>query len=430
MKIKIRKNNVFLKNIIFAVFFIYIIDPFFLSFAVTINRVLYYLIVIIPIIWFIIKNGSKFHIDKDMCLFLELSLAYIVITFIQSGVIGRNLVYVSYLIKLIFKIFALLSLYLIWKRVYVKRKISWSFEETFVNAVIIYVISTLIFLLIPAAKDFWINLIYNDKQPLWIIRESGYATRYGLAGWSSFGEAYMMLIGSIYLLNLYLKKNINKLGFIIKFVFILLGSFFYGRFATVLLIIIFIGFTLYTLVVQKKWWVVSLMLMIIVFAISTLIYLYNNESTQAIVLWALEPIMNMFSNGAATSSSTDELYDMYKNFSPSIQEILVGSGKWTGENSEYYGATDVGFMRSIYFSGVFVTMLMYTIDFFLIHYFAKTYRKKDTNKNAIAFLVIVLSLVVIVADLKGDMAITFIRYVLPLVFVNKFMYREVKGDNK
>ena len=64
---------------------------------------------------------------------------------------------------------------------------------------------------------------------------------------------------------------------------------------------------------------------------------------------------------------------------------------------------------------------MYGTDIYLINIFAKTFAEMNRGKGKWIMFILLL-IILISADLKGSMAVTFIRYLFPLILAN-FYYQ-------
>lgn len=431
--VSLNKCKVSLNELLLSLYFIYMIDPFFINAIVSIHRFVYYIVAIIPLFCVLIKSNGIIKTNKHVKAFGLIFILYSVIAFIMSAMIGGDFLYFSDYVKLVFKIVNGLSLFCIWRFLSKKHRIQKTFEEIFVNAIIIYIFSSILFLAFPAAKTFWVGFIYNDKIPMYILMEESYLTRYGLAGWSSFNEAYLMIFGCVVLISLYIRRIEGKKSFTLKMIVLMVGSFLYGRFALVIMLIILALFVLYTVIIQGKLWIFTRIMIAILFGVLLIVFMYGySASTKAVVDWALEPLFNFLENGSFAINSTKQLSDMYTQFSPTIQEIFIGSGKWYESNGMPYKYTDVGFMRQIYFCGIFTSALLYMSDVYLIYWFAYTF-KKVANKSGSYLLTIFYLVILIAADMKGYMPLTFMRYLIPLIMANSYYAKSigvVKGDKK
>ncbi len=425
MAIKLRKKTIGWKDIIFVIYFMYMLDPFFINSIVSVHRLVYYFVAMLPLVFSLLSSNGKILLQKDLKLYLGMVLIYTGWVFLLSAILGGDLAYFSDYIKWIFKILNCCSLFMLWKWLYSSKNISLDFEMSFMYAVEIYVIISLFFIAFPSVKNGWINFIYNDKQPMYIILDDSYVTRYGLAGWSSFAEAYMVLFSSIFLFEKYIDESISKLSFSTKLIIMLIGSFLYGRFALVVLLFLIIIFVLYTIIREKKLWIFRRLCIILAAGVVITVFLYNyNDSTNAIISWAFEPILNYYSHKTLSVNSTYELSEMYKDFNPNIQELVIGSGRWYEIDGKPYKYTDVGFMRNIYFAGVLGAGFLYLCDFYLIYIYIRKLRDLKYEKGTI-LMIIFLIVVLIAADLKGNMAVTFVRYLLPLVLAKNY-YIKIK----
>lgn len=423
MKIEQKKGSNVFRNLCLTIYFTYMLDPFFINSIAMINRLIYYIVAILPVVYTILRN-QKPVLDRAERNILYCILLIVCWALIMSGVVADDLYFFSDMIKLLFKVVAGMGLVLIWKKGVSSKKITWSYEKIFVYAITIYIFSSLFFLLVPSTREFWVSFIYNDRQPMYILETASYATRYGLAGWSSFGEAYMVLFGELVVIVMYHKKELSKPHFIFLNMIMLIGTFLYGRFALVVVIIILAIWGVYSLIIQKKFWIFNVLIGSIIVGVLLIYFLYNNDSTRVIIEWAMEPIFNYMKKGSFFVNSTAELGNMYKSFNPSTIEILTGVGKWYEKSGLPYKLTDVGFMRNLYFGGIGFCTLLYGTDIFISYKYAISLKCIDSFKKVVILLLIVL---IVSADLKGSMTFNFMRYVIPLIMVNKYYKRKENG---
>lgn len=423
MRIRVTNRKGLLSNMGITLYFTYILDPFFINSIVQINRLIYYFFALLPVLYTLVKN-PKIVMDKSEKWISCCLIIIMIWAFIMSGLIAEDLYFFSDMIKLLFKIIASVGAFIVWHNLFDKRKITWNYEKVFVYAISVYILSSVLFWLMPPLREFWVGLIYNDRQPTYILEMPSYATRYGLAGWSSFGEAYMVLFGELAVIVLQEKEELSKLQFIILNMIMLVGTFMYGRFALIVVMIILIIWLSYTLFIQKKIWILNVLSVVLIIGFSVIILLYNNESTKVIIEWAFEPYLNYLAVGHFSINSTSELIEMYISFNPTAIETIFGVGKWYETSGVPYKLTDVGFMRNIYFGGIGFCLLLYGIDLFISYKYAYTIECRKSFKK---IMFIILTIVIIATDLKGSMTFNYMRYVIPLIMANKYYMRNQYG---
>ena len=153
-------------------------------------------------------------------------------------------------------------------------------------------------------------------------------------------------------------------------------------------------------------------LLILMIAAIILIYLVFPK-TNAFIEWLFEPIFNFFENGTVSSQSTNGLKSFYKNFHPSNHTLLFGDGYWNDlSGNGYYGHTDVGFMRNIYYGGVFYTIILYSVALLFLYIFYELL--KGLGKKGALFISFIMFLQLLLFEIKGDIAFFFIKFYLPI----------------
>ena len=82
-------------------------------------------------------------------------------------------------------------------------------------------------------------------------------------------------------------------------------------------------------------------------------------------------------------NSLKELLRFYNIVPKEIKTILIGDLKWEDINGRYYMGVDVGYLRYIFYGGIFFLMLMILFNYFLI---PKVKDKKIRNLGIVLFL--------------------------------------------
>ena len=96
----------------------------------------------------------------------------------------------------------------------------------------------------------------------------------------------------------------------------------------------------------------------------------------------------------------------------------------------YYGHTDVGFMRNIYYGGIFYTLIQYTLVISVILYVGLWI--KNNQKKGVFFIPLLMFLDFLLFELKGDIVFLWLKQFLPfylsLLYSGKsevFLYRKL-----
>lgn len=92
------------------------------------------------------------------------------------------------------------------------------------------------------------------------------------------------------------------------------------------------------------------------------------------------------------SASTDQLYEMYERYPTNLSTYFWGDGKW-GTMFEYYMATDVGYLRQIFYWGIPGTLLFFLVQYRLTRQIPEEYQKTTLRKlcNCLFLLLLVLN---------------------------------------
>lgn len=281
----------------------------------------------------------------------------------------------------------------------------------YTRAVCIYIFSTIVFLCIPELRAIWDQIIVMTDRNKELTEGLLYISRYGLQGFSGFMHSYMCNIAMIFVFYLFYIKSryINKISLIIYTTILLIGSFCYGRVGIIGSGVIVILMLCYYAIIKKKilsLFIISSFLCFILCIIYN--YLLTNEDTYYWFSWAFEPFINYIENGEFGTKSSDHLKTMY--IIPSFFTTIIGDGLYSvGEG--YYKSTDVGFIRPILFYGIINTIILYSSLIVII-----ISLKKQSRKTFM--LIILLSVLFIVYEMKGEAFHYMIMALLPTMFLN------------
>lgn len=305
------------------------------------------------------------------------------------------------------------------------KDVSISFELIYIRSTVVYISGTAVFLLFPTLRNFWYSIIVDFSENTF-IDFSLFPTRFGFAGFSGFLSTFIVSSAAIYLSYLYINGEISLRSFKIYSIVLLVGNFFYGRSGLVITVLCLGATAVYCFIFQSKKLLLFYFNLIILCVIAVLLGYFFIPASRVVIQWAFEPIINLATKGELSSYSTDDLLSFYKNFSPSVKTFIKGDGYWT-DGGGYYGSTDVGFMRHIYYGGVFYTISLYCMYvFFLFILFRKL---KKNNKTGSLFIIFLLLLNYVIFEFKGDVTFLSIKSFLPLLLSNmkwteKIYYKE------
>jgi len=136
-------------------------------------------------------------------------------------------------------------------------------------------------------------------------------------------------------------------------------------------------------------------------------YHYLGEKTVRVINYQiLLPLNNLIEKGELNASSVDKLTLMYKKVH--FNNILFGDGRYVEENGRgYYGNVDAGYLRMIYYYGIFGLLILILIQILFI--FNLTQIKKSNIMIMISFFFYFLLI-----NIKGDV-FYFSNNTIPLI---------------
>ena len=399
----------------------YVNNPFYFAVITPIHKAFYYAVSLIPFFYAIYKG---FHREKNISTFSRFFLFYFISIFlVMIFSFSLDFQYFKYFLRLVIGICATLSVFCIWKYSIEYDFIREDFLIVFIKSVAFYVLGTTAFVFIPPLKSFWQSLIVDfGEQDFSDVLE--YITRFGFAGFSGFGCAFLVTCAAVITCYLFLNKNISLKQCKVYSIIFIVGSFYYGRIGFVVAVFTFGFFSIYLLFHNKPRLFLFYIFILLLFIFLVFALYFAIPEIQPFIDWLLEPILNYFKNGKIESASTNSLGKMYENFSPSDKTLLLGDGYWLGlDGSGYYGKTDVGFMRNILYGGVFYTLLLYFL--IVIFLFFLFFNLKQNKTKGAGFLTFVMFIQFMLFELKGDITFLFLKAYLPFYLYLIYEKREL-----
>lgn len=399
----------------------YVNNPFYFAVITPLHKAFYYAIAVVPFFYAIYKG---FHCEKNISTFSRFFLFYFISIFlVMIFSFSLDFQYLSYFLRLMIGLCATISVFCIWKYSIRYDFVREDFLIIFIKSVAFYILGTTAFILIPPLKSFWQLLIVDfNEQDFSDILE--YVTRFGFAGFSGFGCAFLVTCASVVTCYLFLNDRISLKQCKFYSLIFIIGSFYYGRIGFIVSIFTFGLFSLYLLFHKRPRLFLFYIFLLAFFIVLGFILYFAIPDIQPFVDWLLEPIFSYFENGKVESASTNQLKNMYKNFSPSDKTLLLGDGYWLGlDGNGYYGKTDVGFMRNVLYGGVFYSFLLYSlVAVFLFFLYSKLKQNKAKGSGILIFIMFVQFLLF---ELKGDIAFLFLKNYIPI-----YLYLSHKNEVK
>ena len=289
--------------------------------------------------------------------------------------------------------------------------------EVFISANRHYALVTLLFVIFPKLKNFWLSLILITEDQLKLINRPQYTTRVGWSGYSGFTKTFSMTIAIIlcfYLILRYYEEN-KEINFKYMFYMLVLlaGNAFYGRAGlAVSLFTIFIFLLYFTIRFNRK--DVLLKITFSILGLFVIISIFSNfiPKLDYWYKWLMEPLINLFESGDLVSNSTDQLKKMW--FLPPLNTFLVGDGYYSDPNGHgYYMGTDVGYLRPILFYGIVYTVLNYIVLFILANILGRK------NKN-LAFISFIIVISVLIFEVKGEVIFEIIPLMIYFIISSRY----------
>lgn len=230
------------------------------------------------------------------------------------------------------------------------------FMRNFIYAMMLYVFSSVIAIVFPSYREFIIKTVSMSDYAHSVIQVEKYRTRIGFAGLSVYSSGIKCALANLFVLFFAFKSlrenNRIRLGIWILYAWTILGEFLYSR--TSLLLSILCLFLFVILVLTRLHRITTFLKFVLLGAFATLLVILlvgQFEGDNASLAWQLEVLVNMLNGRGFNATSLNIMRRMA--FVPSIPTLLFGDGRYAGVNGGYYMSTDLGYMRSILYYGLF-----------------------------------------------------------------------------
>ena len=395
----------------------YIYAPFYLKGLVQIGRLFYYSLSFLPFLSFLLLRPTV-KISKDFYFWLMLLFLYI------SQVLFVPLITISFDFNYILTTFRFgvtwitgcLSILCLYNFINGRTVRNIVFFKIVLNAFSFYIVGTILFIAIPGLREFWLSSIdINNEYQKKLVNEIFYVTRFGFGGYTGFSFAFYVSSCSLILTFLFINKLVSAERTMFYLFILSLGGVFYARTGIVVVLFTFLWLFLYCLYKRRGRLVLYAFLVLsCIFIIGFVVY-FSVPTLKPFFYWFLSPILNYFNTGKLETGSTNILIDFYRNFHPSDKTFFIGDGHWGNSDGSYYGKTDVGFMRNIYYGGIFYMLAQYSLVILLI---TLIYLKmKQLNYKGFIFIPLMLFMHFVIFEMKGDIAFLFMQQYIPFLIV-------------
>lgn len=329
---------------------------------------------------------------------------------------------------------------------------TWEFSYflTFVNYLILYICSIILFdlsdnfydfiVLFLKANSFYvifsfillipnIRLFYQDFTGItisdslnntWQAKSGLYYTRFGLQGFSGFEHTFKCSFAfslGCWLLT-FLKNRKVKATVIFNMIINFIGCCLYGRVGILSSILVLTVYSLFVIIKYKKFKL--LFFIVCLFLVISFLFLYFFETLKEFpfVKFAFEPFINIVENKSFETESSNGLKTMWRV--PSLKAVAFGDAMYM-ENGHYYTRTDVGFIRPLLFWGLLGSFNYYWMVIFLVISIVNCQRKNGTILGAIILCLMLFY------ELKGEIVLVLLQLLIPISMI--FYKRKVMQIN-
>ena len=315
-----------------------------------------------------------------------LSLSFIIPTFYGTN----DYSYVNVILAIYRRAIICVFLFMLIGKKYPQEAVVEQFMFYYACATALYVISTILFILFPALKNFWIRTTHLSSKYLELLKSFGYVGRFGWSGFAGFRNTIDATLSIIFLTYLEHNNRLPTQRYMALVIICFIGNLFYGRSGVLVSVIcIVVGLILY-----KKLSFKSISMIILSTGSVVLVFIIVKSRVPAInewYVWASTPFKNLIQTGSFNNYSADYLLkDMI--FVPEGKTLWVGDGLYIDPvNGKYYMDTDSGFMRQILFWGILLSSITYFVLILSVYYM-----------NHGVVLKILLLLMCVLFEIKGE----------------------------
>lgn len=386
--------------------FLYIISVLYLSdmpffFLPFIVRTRFFL-GIIGILIFFLYYLRHLKIKKEI-FYNILWLLALLFPFIITIIINNNVD--SWGFRAVLNVFVFFAAFLV---VYLYEKIDTiDFEKIIkliVNVVLINIIIAIIMFLVEPFKQFIFRL---QGQGIGAEDAIYYVSSFRLVGVGNFFfyQAGVFCAWGLILVTYFLKRK-TSLRWLLIYLIILISGIFFARttfigFLTSLLYYIYPDNMSKKEIVAfvKKIISVCFFFLLLIFCFNVFlkdILLENNDVKM--LTQAFELFINYSQSGKLESDSTNHLSEMYV-YPDNLKTWILGDGRFTAEDGiHYYKGTDVGYLRILFFMGIFGLLVMYFQKIYLLY---TTIKLKNYKLLQYKHLIYFLFLLTLILNFKG-----------------------------
>jgi hypothetical protein len=317
--------------------------------------------------YYIIKNKFKMpHLVLELRYVLIAFSLIVLFTYLVSLLHYHKDLRVLYMmtLNLIEHVIGSLLFYLVF---YGSKKIHDSEQKFIIDMIVICMIQSIIILLslfFPNVSDFFISLNKESEDIRDLLRRYNNLRGHGFASGLTFDLSVVLSFGIIFMLTC-----AKKMNFVVGlFVFMILTSAIMvaGRTGFVFL---FLYFVLIYLKHIRLYLFGLLFMVVILFTVDYMSNIEDPSPLLVIIRFAFEPVLNIIDGSGLNTASTDRLLEMWSKINQFMgSTVWYGDGYWRNPLNEnkYYMGVDAGFLRMMFFGGLFFTTFIYSAWFITI----------------------------------------------------------------
>ena len=287
-----------------------------------------------------------------------------------------------------------------------------------VFANVFYVLGTVLICAAPSIHDFILNNIYMDEIAQNAASKSFYYTRIGWSGYSSFVPSFYCSISIALCVVFALASSGEKVFNIsnILFLCMMVGCFCYARtgiISSVICIALYLAFLIKRGDIKVLSYPVLLVLIVVIFGI----LVESNDIIKNWYQWGFAQVSSYKETGSFESETISSLLNMYKTM-PEGVTWLIGDGRYTSDTGFYYKSVDVGWLRTVFYYGVFFSLCQYGALISLIRGFTVNLRFR-IGRQGERLLRLMMLAVFLVFESKGEIWYVMITFLLPLLLLQE-----------
>lgn len=242
----------------------------------------------------------------------------------------------------------------------------YSLLEWLIYITIFQAIVSLIFYLIPSIYETYKSFIILDdfNDSMTEMAASYRLMSVGALRYATAASQYGLILWALILLH---EKNIGFWGrheFIYSLVValfciagLLSGRVFFVMIPVTFLYIFFLKKLKLRTTIKTS---IKTFLPVIIIAVAAFVYLFAEN--EVLIEWVFELFINLGDSGTIESASTNQLKEMYV-FPDNIKTWIIGDGLSVSSDGGFYMGTDVGYVRSLFYWGIFGTAAYYIIQY-------------------------------------------------------------------